>query len=103
MAKINVFEELGTVGDSFGEFINTLAMSSALEDKTHHLAYLAVLAAKGMHDGIPFHVQELAKLKATRDEVKSAVLVSMPVIGMEILTPLTIALESYDNYQEATV
>ncbi|MGM0123736.1 hypothetical protein IGI37_001110 [Enterococcus sp. AZ194] len=97
MNQINLFEELGQTGTSYMKFVKVLAAESALEEKTQHLAYLSVLTAKGMTDGLDFHVKELLRIGATRAEIKSAILVAMPVIGMGVAPILKIALEICDQ------
>lgn len=95
--KVNVWEEMGNVGKSFMEMVQTNSSESALDEKTHHLSYLAVMAATGLESGIAWHVKALKKQGATRDEIKSAVLVGIPAVGMHIMKPLELALEAYDN------
>ena len=46
-------------------FVRAKAEESALDEKTSHLAYLAVLAAAGLTDGIAFHVGLARKAGAT--------------------------------------
>lgn len=103
MSEINLFNELGAVGVSYMEFIKTLAEESNLDEKVHHLSYLSVLTAKNMIDGLDFHVKELIKLNATREEIKSAVLVAMPAVGMQIAPVLKLALEIYDQNSNNTI
>lgn len=97
MSEINLFKELAEVGNSYMAFIKTLATESKLEEKTHHLAYLSVLTAQNMLDGIEWHVKELINLGASRDEIKSAILVAMPAVGMQVAPVLKQALEVYDK------
>jgi alkylhydroperoxidase/carboxymuconolactone decarboxylase family protein YurZ len=73
-----------------------LAAASALDDKTQHLAYLAVLAAVGAHSGVPFHAALAKASGATRAEVASAVLVGLQPAGHRVTAALPPALEAYD-------
>jgi alkylhydroperoxidase/carboxymuconolactone decarboxylase family protein YurZ len=57
---------------------HTQAMSAASA-----LAYLAVLAALRLENGIPFHVQAAKQAGATRDEVISAVLIGLPLAAYD--------------------
>ena len=68
---------------------------SELEPKTHELAYISVLAALQMLSGLPFHVKQAKELGASIEEVKSAVLVGTPIVGLRISTPFAIAINSY--------
>ena len=74
-----------------------LEAASALEPKTRHLAYLAVLAAMRLESGVPFHVMLAKKAGATRAEVISAVLVGLPAAGNTVTACLPAALRAYDT------
>ncbi|ROS28252.1 carboxymuconolactone decarboxylase family protein [Cellulomonas sp. PhB150] len=76
--------------------VRSLAGASTLDERTDELAYVAVLAATGLHSGLPFHVQRLRELGATREEVVSAVLVGLPAVGNGVVSALPVALEAYD-------
>lgn len=76
--------------------VQSLAGASALDERSDELAYVAVLAATGLHSGLPFHVQRLRELGATRDEVISAVLVGLPAVGNRVVAALPVALDAYD-------
>jgi alkylhydroperoxidase/carboxymuconolactone decarboxylase family protein YurZ len=80
--------------------VDGLGAASALEDKTTHLAYLAVLAAVRLDSGVPFHVQLAKKAGATRAEVISAILVGLPAIGNAVTQSLPAALAAYDAGQD---
>jgi alkylhydroperoxidase/carboxymuconolactone decarboxylase family protein YurZ len=73
-----------------------LAAASALDDKTEHLAYLAVLAAVGALSGVPFHVALAKGAGASREEVASAVLVGLQPAGHRVTAALPVALEAFD-------
>jgi alkylhydroperoxidase/carboxymuconolactone decarboxylase family protein YurZ len=74
-----------------------LAEASALDPKTHQLAYIAVLAAMRLESGIPFHVGLAKKAGATRDEVISAVLLGLQPAGHGLTSCLPAALAAYDG------
>jgi alkylhydroperoxidase/carboxymuconolactone decarboxylase family protein YurZ len=76
--------------------VEGLAASSALDAKTAHLAYLAVLAALRLESGVPFHTQLAKRSGASRDEVISAVLVGLPAAGNAVTQVLPAALAAYD-------
>jgi AhpD family alkylhydroperoxidase len=71
--------------------------ASALDPKTKHLAYLAVLAAQGLVSGVPFHADLARKAGATREEVVSAVLVGLPAVGNAVVAALPGALSVFDE------
>lgn len=69
---------------------------SALDRKTQELAYIAVLTAIRLTKGIDFHVKSAKQLGATKEEIKGAVLVALPAVGIGILDALEAAIKSYD-------
>jgi alkylhydroperoxidase/carboxymuconolactone decarboxylase family protein YurZ len=77
--------------------IQDLSKANSLDAKTGELAYISVLAAMGRVSGIPYHVHSLKKLGATRDEVISAILVGLPIVGHGITQALPAAIEAYDE------
>ncbi|HEX2679010.1 MAG TPA: carboxymuconolactone decarboxylase family protein [Polyangiales bacterium] len=76
--------------------VQGLSEANALEPKTRHLAYLAVLAALRLESGVPFHVQLAKRAGATRAEVVSAILSGLPAAGNAVTQSLPGALAAYD-------
>jgi alkylhydroperoxidase/carboxymuconolactone decarboxylase family protein YurZ len=76
--------------------VRGLAGASALDHKTAHLAYLAVLAALRLESGVPFHVGLARQAGASRAEVVSAILVGLPAAGNVVTLSLPAALAAYD-------
>lgn len=89
-------QETNGVGQDFMNTVIKSSESSALDRKTQELAYIAVLTALRMTGGIDFHVKSAKELGATKEEVKSAVLVALPAVGIGILDALEATLNSYD-------
>ena len=83
---------------AWSQAVMALGKASALEEKTHALAYLSILATERMKSGIPFHVNWAKQLGATREEVISAVLVGLPAVGNTVTAALPAALEAYDEH-----
>jgi alkylhydroperoxidase/carboxymuconolactone decarboxylase family protein YurZ len=77
--------------------VQGLDAASALDKKTGHLAYLAVLAALRMESGIPFHVKLARESGASRDEVISAILIGLPAAGHGVTQALPAAIQAYDS------
>ncbi|GGF88277.1 hypothetical protein GCM10010912_36940 [Paenibacillus albidus] len=50
-----------------------------------------------MNSGIPFHVKSARSHGATREEVKSAVLVGLREEGLAVTEAFAIAMRSYDD------
>ena len=90
-------EEGGEASEAFMEMVMKASKASALDRKTDELAYIAVLAATRMTGGLPFHVKSAKALGATREEIKSAVLVGLPAVGLAVVEALPLALGSYDE------
>lgn len=80
--------------------VKGLRGASALDEKTAHLAYLAVLAALRLESGVPFHVQLAKQTGASRAEVVSAILVGLPAAGNAVTQSLPAALAAYDGANE---
>jgi alkylhydroperoxidase/carboxymuconolactone decarboxylase family protein YurZ len=76
--------------------VQGLDKASALDKKTGHLAYLAVLAVQRLESGIPFHVRLAKQAGASREEVISAILVGLPAAGNVVTQVLPAAIAAYD-------
>ena len=79
------------------ETVKMLDEASSLDPKTEEIAYIAVLAAVGLESGIPFHVKRAKELGASRDDIKSAVLLGLPAVGNRVIQSLPVALKAYDE------
>lgn len=93
----NFMEETDKIGKTYIEMILEQEKASALDKKTHELAYIAVLSATKIMGGLLYHVKSAKDLGASRDEVKSAILVGLPAVGLAIIDPLEAALKAYDE------
>lgn len=76
---------------------DALKQASALDEKTQHLAYIAVLAAVGAESGIGFHAALARDAGASREEVSSAVLVGLQPAGHSVISMLPAALAGFDS------
>jgi len=81
---------------AWGTVVQDVAKASALDKKTHELAYLSVLATLRYESGIPFHVVAAKKAGATREEIISAILVGLPAVGHGLTQVLPVAIDAYD-------
>lgn len=79
------------------EAVQKLDVASSLDKKTEEIAYIAVMAAVGLESGIPFHVKMAKEHGATRDEIKSAILIGLPAAGNTVIKALPIALQAFDE------
>lgn len=89
--------ETPETGKAYMDMVMKQSKASALDKKTHELAYISVLAAIRMTGGLNFHVKSAKELGASRDEVKSAVLVGLSVAGITLVDALEAALSAYDE------
>ena len=94
-------EESNGVGQAFMSTVMKISKVSALDSKVHELAYISVLAALQMESGLPFHVKQAKELGASIEEVKSAILVGLPLVGVRISAPFATAINSYT--QESSI
>ena len=94
---LTFMNESGSIGTDFMEMAMKTSRASALDKKTAELAYIAVLSAVRLTSGLPFHVRSAKALGATREEVKSAVLVGLTAVGLTVVEALPIALQNYDE------
>lgn len=93
-------EASGGVGQALMGSIMKVAEVSALDPKTHELAYIAVLSALQMAGGLPYHVNHAKELGATLEEVKSAVLVGIPLSGIRLVEAFSTAIQSYNEEEQ---
>lgn len=90
-------KQTGNTGKAYMDMVMQLSKDSALDRKTHELAYISVLAAIDMTNGLPFHVKSAKQLGASEEEIKSAILVGIPVVGITVIDALEIALQAYQE------
>lgn len=90
-------KESKEVGKAYIDMVLQQEKYSSLDKKTRELAYIAVLSATQITGGLVYHVKSAKDLGVTRDEIKSAVLVGLPAVGLAIIDPLEIALNAYDK------
>lgn len=90
-------EEAPKHAEAWMKLVQGLSSASALDPKTHNIAYLAVLAVLKRINGIPFHVKMAKMAGVSRDEVISAILVGLPPAGHVVTEVLPVAVDAYDN------
>lgn len=77
--------------------VQSLTEACSLDPKTRELAFIAVLAALGRQEGIPFHVTQATELGASREDVLSAILVGLPAAGHVVTQALPAAQKVLDT------
>ncbi len=83
-----LMKETDGVGQAFMDVIHKISETSALDRKTHELAYISVLVSAKMYGGLPFHIKQASELGASRAEIISAMLVPMPIVGIQVVDAL---------------
>lgn len=81
-------KETNGVGQAFMEAIVKLSEQSCLDKKVHELSYISVLVTAKMFGGLPFHIEQAKMLGASEDEIKSAILLPMPIVGLNVAEAL---------------
>lgn len=90
-------KEAPEISKAWHDFVIGLGNASKLDKKTHSLAYLSVLSAVRLQNGIPFHVKMAKANGASRDEIISAILVGIPAVGNIVTSNVSIAVQAYDE------
>lgn len=83
-----LMKETDGVGEAFMNAVFKMSEKSVLDKKTHELAYISVLVSTKMYEGLSFHIQHATELGASKEEIKSAMLVPMPIVGIQVADAL---------------
>jgi alkylhydroperoxidase/carboxymuconolactone decarboxylase family protein YurZ len=90
-------EEAPEIQKAYNEFIQSLIADKGLDNKTKQLIYIGMKMISDDERAVKMHVTFAKYAGATRDEVKSTVLLGLSVIGMKAVSKyLPIVLENYD-------
>ena len=90
-------EEAPEIQKAYNEFIQSLIADKGLDNKTKQLIYIGMKIISDDERAVKMHVALAKNAGATRDEVKSTVLLGLSVIGMKAVSKyLPIVLENYD-------
>lgn len=81
-------KETDGIGEAFMAAIFKMSEKSVLDKKTHELAYISVLVCKKIYGGLPFHFQQAKEHGASVDEIRSAILVPLPIMGIQVADAL---------------
>ncbi|NGX48588.1 MAG: hypothetical protein K940chlam5_00176 [Candidatus Anoxychlamydiales bacterium] len=84
---IEIFKkEAPKVANAFDNLISELIQMKGLDEKTKHFIYIGIKVAQGDFLAVKFHVPMAKKLGATRDEIKSVILLTLTVSGLKGIT-----------------
>jgi alkylhydroperoxidase/carboxymuconolactone decarboxylase family protein YurZ len=90
-------EEAPAQAAAFNGLVQALVASPGMDEKTKNLIYIAMKAATGDPGAVYAHVPMAKKLGATRDEIKTTILLTLSVVGLKAVNAcLADALSIYD-------
>jgi AhpD family alkylhydroperoxidase len=75
-------ENCPEAGKAYMELFKSVLKAPALDKKTKQLILIAVMAAQNYRPGVEAHVPQAVKAGATREEIVEAVLLTLPVAGI---------------------
>lgn len=78
----NMIKEAPSVAQGFFDLTKSVKQYSPLDEKTNELIILGIFAAQRGLRGINTHVDRAMDEGATKEEVISAVLLALPIIGI---------------------
>ena len=81
---------------AWAEMVSKISEANVLDKKTTALVYISVLAALGIENGIPFHVDLAKKAGATKEEVVHSILLALAPAGHKVTQILPLIIQSYD-------
>lgn len=91
-------EEAPEIQKAYAVFIQSLIADEGLDNKTKQLIYLGMKMITDDERAVKMHVPMAKNAGATREEVKTTVLLGLSVIGMKAVSKyLPLVLESYDK------
>jgi alkylhydroperoxidase/carboxymuconolactone decarboxylase family protein YurZ len=91
-------DECPEVQQAYAGFINSLIAMKGLDNKTKQLIYIAIKIITNDLNAVRLHVPMAKSAGATREEIKSVVLLCLTAIGLKAVSEgLPLVLDSYDN------
>ena len=91
-------EEAPEIQKAYAGFIQSLIADEGLDSKTKQLIYIGMKMIADDERAVKMHVPMAKNAGATRNEVKTTVLLGLSVIGMKAASKyLPLVLETYDE------
>lgn len=91
-------DECPEVQQAYAGFIQSLINAKGLDSKTKQLIYIGMKMVVDDEKAVEMHVPMAKNAGATREEVKTAVLLGLSVIGLKAASKyLPLVLDVYDN------
>jgi len=70
------------IGGAYLELFKSVMKAPSLDKKTKQLILIGIMAAQNYRPGVEAHVPQALKAGATREEIVEAVMLSLPVAGI---------------------
>jgi alkylhydroperoxidase/carboxymuconolactone decarboxylase family protein YurZ len=91
-------DESPEVQKAYDGLIQSLINDNGLDNKTKQLIYIAMKMIVDDERAVKMHIQMAKNMGATRNEIKTTILLGLTVIGLKAASKyLPLALESYDS------
>jgi len=91
-------QESPEIQKAYAEFIQSLIDDQGMDNKTKQLIYIGMKMVSDDDRAVKMHVPMAKNAGATRDEIKTTVLLGLSVIGLKAASKyLPLVLEIYDN------
>ena len=91
-------DESPEVQRAYDGLIKSLIEDKGLDNKTKQLIYIAMKMIADDERAVKMHVLMAKNIGATREEIKTTILLGLTVIGLKAVSKfLPLALESYDS------
>lgn len=82
---------------AWGKMTGELNKANALDNKTKSLVYIGILAALGIENGLPYHVDSAKNAGATKEEIIHAALMALPPAGHKVTQVLPVIVKSFEE------
>lgn len=93
-----LIQEAKNVADSFFDLTKAIRSRSVLSQKENELVLIGIFTAQRAIKGIHTHVERAVQNGATKDEVLSAIILALPVVGIgKVNEALEVAMQYFDN------
>ena len=93
--------EAPEVQKAYANFIQTLISDDGLDSKTKQLIYIGMKMIVDDEKAIVMHVQMAKNVGATREEIKTTILLGLTIIGLKAVSKyLPLVLDAYDSNPE---
>jgi alkylhydroperoxidase/carboxymuconolactone decarboxylase family protein YurZ len=91
-------EESPEIQKAYAGFIQSIIDDKGLDNKTKQLIYIGIKMVTDDERAVQMHVPMAKNAGASRDEIKTTVLLGLSVIGLKAASKyLPVVLEIYDN------